>query len=53
MTGSSLQFGLYSTRDCRDVGSGDIDTAIREGMVCYIARCTAVLWTRTTSAVLV
>ena len=35
MTGSSVQFGLYSTRDCRDVDGGDIDTAIREKMVCY------------------
>lgn len=35
MTGSAIQFGLYSTRDCRDVSGGDIDTAIREKMVCY------------------
>lgn len=35
MTGSAVQFGLYSTRDCRDVSGGDIDTAIREKMVCY------------------
>ena len=35
MTGSALQFGLYSTRDCRAVDGGDIDTAIRERMVCY------------------
>ena len=35
MTGSAVQFGLYSTRDCRDVDGGDIDTAIREKMVCY------------------
>lgn len=35
MTGNAVQFGLYSTRDCRDVDGGDIDTAIREKMVCY------------------
>jgi hypothetical protein len=35
MTSSALQFGLYSTRDCRAVDGGDIATAIREKMVCY------------------
>lgn len=35
MTSSALQFGLYSTRDCRAVDGGDIATAIREKMACY------------------
>lgn len=34
-TGSAIQIGAYSTKDCRDVGGGQYQIAIDEGLVCF------------------